>query len=163
MKVAFAGATRGMGRALARLMAENPQGNLSEKQVEYARTIHSSGSDLLGLINEILDLSKIESGKMAVDLTEVSVDELSRDVMTLFKELAEDKDLAFSIEIQPGAPTKVLTDKMRLQQVLRNLLSNAFKFTEQGRIALTVSRVYEGWGPACSALDRADQVLAFAP
>jgi signal transduction histidine kinase/HAMP domain-containing protein/DNA-binding response OmpR family regulator len=147
---------------LARLLADNPDANLSDKQVEFARTIHSSGSDLLGLINEILDLSKIESGKMPVDVTGVGLQGLADDLVGLFRELADDKKLGFEVNISPALPMDIETDGKRLKQVLRNLLSNAFKFTEQGVVELSITPAAAGWGDDRPSLDTAEQVVAFS-
>jgi hypothetical protein len=126
---------------LSRQLADNRPGNLEVKQVEYARTIHQAGADLLELINEILDLAKIESGTMAVELAEVRFDALRDHVERTFRQVAEERGLDFAIELEPGLPDAITTDELRLQQVLRNLLSNAFKFTEQGQVTLKVSSV----------------------
>ena len=148
---------------LSNLLSQNAEGNLSAKQVEFARTIHSSGSDLLTLINEILDLAKIESGTMEVDIRRVPFADLRDYVERNFRQVAEDRGLAFDIELDAGLPESIATDPQRLQQVLRNLLSNAFKFTERGRCdpedRPSVSRAGE---PALDVLNRADAVIAFA-
>ncbi|MFC0471380.1 ATP-binding protein [Halalkalibacter kiskunsagensis] len=119
---------------LAHLLTENKEGNLTEKQVEYADTISRSGKDLLQLINDILDLAKIESGKMTTTPTEVNVKELCIFVERQFSTLALEKDLAFNVQLSNNLPTKLWTDGHRLQQILTNLLSNAFKFTEEGEV-----------------------------
>jgi HAMP domain-containing protein/signal transduction histidine kinase/CheY-like chemotaxis protein len=124
---------------LAKLLADNPEGNLSPKQTEFASTIHTSGGDLLNLINEILDLSKVEAGKMEIDITEVSLLELSEQVERTFSHVAQQKGLKFNVKVAPGLPRTVTTDAQRLQQVLRNLLSNAFKFTEKGQVNMTIA------------------------
>jgi HAMP domain-containing protein/CheY-like chemotaxis protein/signal transduction histidine kinase len=126
---------------LARLLKENKDQNLTEKQVEFASTIHASGQDLLTLINDILDLSKIESGMMEVDLEQTSMGELTEFMRRSFDQLATDKGLSFEIHVGEDAPGTVLTDRTRLQQVLKNLLSNAFKFTSEGSVALTIAAV----------------------
>ena len=118
---------------LAKMLYENPGGNLTEKQVEFARAIHSSGTDLLSLINDILDLSKIESGTMAVEIGRVGFRDIQHDFDSSFRPLAQNKKLDFTIEIAPDLPSYLETDSKRLHQVLRNLLSNAFKFTTRGR------------------------------
>ncbi|HLU68655.1 MAG TPA: response regulator [Kofleriaceae bacterium] len=123
---------------LSRQLADNRPGNLDDKQVEYARTIHQAGSDLLDLINEILDLAKIESGTMAVDLGQVKFDDLRDYVDRTFRQVAEERGLQFDIELDPRLPDDLVTDEMRLKQVLRNLLSNAFKFTEKGTVTLRI-------------------------
>ncbi|MGI8686110.1 MAG: response regulator, partial [Acidimicrobiales bacterium] len=123
---------------LAKLLADNPDGNLTDKQVEFSRTIHTAGSDLLELINDILDLSKVEAGKMDVVIAEVTVENLCATVEQGFRPVADEKKLSFTIERVEGGPDRVVTDEQRLHQVLRNLLSNAFKFTERGSVSLTV-------------------------
>jgi CheY-like chemotaxis protein/two-component sensor histidine kinase len=125
---------------LSQQLASNPQGNLDAKQVKFAETIHDAGSDLLELINEILDLAKIESGTMNVDISAVSLESLADYVDRTFRGTAEEKGLQLDIHLEPDLPASILTDDMRLRQVLRNLLSNACKFTEQGRVELRVSR-----------------------
>jgi HAMP domain-containing protein/signal transduction histidine kinase/DNA-binding response OmpR family regulator len=124
---------------LAKLLSDNIEGNLSPKQVEFASTIHASGGDLLGLINEILDLSKVESGKMEVDITEVPFTETSEYIERTFRQVAKQKGLEFDITLSPDLPNSIRTDAGRLQQVLKNLLANAFKFTDSGRISLDIT------------------------
>jgi signal transduction histidine kinase/DNA-binding response OmpR family regulator/CHASE3 domain sensor protein len=119
---------------LARLLEENKDGNLHKKQVEYAGIIHKSGSDLLKLINDILDLSKIEAGKVEMNIEPVSVRGMVSDLEQLFHVVAEQKNIRFTTEILPGVPEKINTDPQRLEQVIRNLLSNAFKFTPGGGV-----------------------------
>src|SRR5213075_2274169 len=116
---------------LAKLLADNPDGNLNSKQVDFAKTIHESGQDLLTLINDILDLSKIESGMMTISLADVSFNDLSDYIDRNFREVAVDKNLEFTIERTPSLPLVIHTDATRLQQVLKNLLGNAFKFTDR--------------------------------
>ncbi|AHG87608.1 ATP-binding region ATPase domain protein [Gemmatirosa kalamazoonensis] len=147
---------------LARLLADNKEGNLSAKQVEFARTILGSGSDLLNLINDVLDLSKVEAGKMEVHPLDVRVEEVREFAERTFRPLAEQKALDFSIDVLPGTPDSLVTDGQRLNQILKNLLSNAFKFTEHGSITLTVRRAEGGRRFANRVLDTADTVLAFA-
>ena len=125
---------------LSQLLAENKTGNLSEKQQEYAHTIHSAGSDLLTLINDILDLSKVESGKMEVQLEEVSLTDFTQMIEPKFRHLAEQKALAFQIELAPDLPHSLYTDLQKLKQIINNLLSNAFKFTAQGEVKLALRR-----------------------
>ncbi len=146
---------------LAKLLADNPEGNLHEKQVEFAKTIHGSGQDLLTLINDILDLSKIESGMMTVSLTDLPFPEL-RDMMERnFRQVANDRALEFHIDLAPTLPRAVHTDPTRLQQILKNLLGNAFKFTERGGVTLQVETALSGWTQGHDVLDRAASVLAF--
>src|SRR5581483_6423257 len=115
---------------LSQQLAEDSK-NLTEKQIEYAKTIHASGGDLLALINDILDLSKVESGTMTLEIDDVPFTETRQHLERVFRHLAEGKGLSFSIEFDPGTPEQIHTDGKRLEQVLRNLLSNAFKFTER--------------------------------
>ncbi|WP_284348462.1 hybrid sensor histidine kinase/response regulator [Roseisolibacter agri] len=147
---------------LARLLAENKEGNLNPKQVEFARTILGSGSDLLNLINDVLDLSKVEAGKMEVVPTDVRIDSVRDFAERTFRPVAESKGLEFKVEMLPGTPESLVTDGQRLNQVLKNLLSNAFKFTEHGAVTLTVRRAETGRRFANRILDRAETVLAFA-
>jgi CheY-like chemotaxis protein/two-component sensor histidine kinase len=146
---------------LSRLLSDNPEGNLTPKQVEYAGTIHSSGNDLLALINEILDLAKIESGTMELQPAEVPFSSLRDYVDRNFREVAQEKNLDLVIELDPNLPRAIYTDAQRLQQVLRNLLSNAIKFTEQGQVALRVRVATVGWRRDHPILSRAERVIAF--
>lgn len=124
---------------LAKMLAENKSGNLSEKQIEHAQVIHKSGSDLLVLINDILDLSKIEAGKLEFNIEAVSIHEIITDMDSLFSVLAADKGIQFHVELSDGLPENIHTDKIRIEQVIKNLLSNAFKFTPvSGRVTLSV-------------------------
>jgi len=125
---------------LAKLLADNREKNLNEKQTEYARVIHKSGSDLLLLINDILDLSKIESGKIELNTEEIQLSELLNDLQNLFREFANEKGIHFSVKASADAPLSIQTDRMRLDQVLKNLLSNAFKFTpKEGTVMLEIA------------------------
>jgi HAMP domain-containing protein/CheY-like chemotaxis protein/signal transduction histidine kinase len=146
---------------LSKLLSQNPDENLSDRQVEFAKTIHSSGSDLLELINEILDLSKIESGTMDVDAKPVLFGELQSYVERSFREVAFSKGLEFGVSLAPGLPAAIETDPKRLQQVLKNLLSNALKFTEQGAVTLSIELAADGWSRDQAALNRAPAVIAF--
>jgi signal transduction histidine kinase/HAMP domain-containing protein len=146
---------------LSKLLSDNMQGNLSDKQVEFARNIHDAGSDLLGLINDILDLSKIESGTVTLDISEMSFAGLRDQVDRTFSQVAQNKKLDFQVEIDPELPRAMYTDDKRLQQIIKNLLSNAFKFTEKGGVKLRVTRAAEGWNAINEHLNRAGQVLAF--
>ncbi|SOD97411.1 response regulator [Spirosoma fluviale] len=125
---------------LSRLLAENNEDTLTPDQVEYARVIQSSGNGLLGLIDEILDLSKIEAGQMKLDFQDVAVSEITDELQSLFGLVAKEKGLNFSINVNPNVPTVIETDRMRLGQVLKNLLSNAIKFTSGGQVSLTIQR-----------------------
>src|SRR5256714_10993569 len=129
---------------LAKLLAESEE-NLTDKQREFARTIYSSGSDLLDLINEILDLSKIESGMMEVEVGRVMFNDLSEYVERTFRQVAHDKGLEFSVHADALLPPGIYTDQRRLQQVLKNLLSNSFKFTERGRVSINITPATSGW------------------
>src|SRR5258706_3384280 len=125
---------------LSRQLADNAEGNLSDKQIRYAETIRQAGTDLMTLINEILDLAKIESGTMAVEIGAVRFANLRDYVDQTFRQVAEEKGLGFAVELDGGLPASIETDDMRLRQVLRNLLSNAIKFTERGRVHLRIAR-----------------------
>jgi HAMP domain-containing protein/CheY-like chemotaxis protein/signal transduction histidine kinase len=147
---------------LSKLLAENAEGNLTVKQVDFARTVYSAGAELLALINDILDLSKIESGTMSVDLGEVLLTDVKDDLERTFAQVAADKRLELSIEIAPEAGQSMYTDSKRLQQVLRNFLSNAIKFTDAGRVKMKIYQATEGWSAGIPTLDAAERVLAFA-
>jgi signal transduction histidine kinase/DNA-binding response OmpR family regulator/HAMP domain-containing protein len=146
---------------LSRLLAQNSEGTLTDKQVEFAKTIHASGSDLLELINEILDLSKIESGMMDVDAVPVSLADVQSYVDRTFREVAGSKGLQFQVNLDPHTISSVITDQKRVQQVLKNLISNAIKFTEQGSVTLTIEPATSGWTAGHASLDRATNVVAF--
>ncbi|MFP5326008.1 MAG: ATP-binding protein, partial [Acidimicrobiia bacterium] len=147
---------------LAKLLADNAQGNLDEKQVDFARTIFNAGNDLLSLINDILDLSKVEAGKMDVNPTVVEFSMMRAELEDAFRPVATDRGLDFEISLSDTLPVSILTDQQRLLQILRNLLSNAFKFTEEGSVSLRI-----GWAPDAVAylndsLARQQEVLAFS-
>src|SRR5205807_6515279 len=125
---------------LANKLAENSDGNLTQKQTRFAETIHSSGTDLLALITDILDLSKIESGTMVVEPGEVRFADLREYVAKTFRHVADGKGLDLRIELDRDLPELLTTDLRRLQQVLKNLLSNALKFTEKGSVTLRMKR-----------------------
>nr|WP_052390940.1 HAMP domain-containing protein [Streptomyces sp. NRRL B-24484] len=129
---------------LAKLLSDNNEGNLSSKQVEFAETIHGAGSDLLQLINDILDLSKVEAGKMDVRPARIALVQLVDYVEAAFRPLAEDKSLDFAVRVTDDLPVTLHTDEQRLQQVLRNLLSNAVKFTDSGAVDLLIRPVTNG-------------------
>jgi signal transduction histidine kinase/DNA-binding response OmpR family regulator len=143
-------------------LSKNKDANLSSKQIEFAKTIHASGNDLLSLINDILDLSKIESGTVIVDVGEISLRELQDYVERTFRHVADSKKLGFEIERMQNLPRTIQTDAKRLQQILKNLLSNAFKFTEKGQVSLSIEPVSEGWNVENETLNRAKSVLAFS-
>ncbi|MEU9601047.1 HAMP domain-containing protein, partial [Streptomyces sp. NPDC048109] len=144
---------------LAQLLAQNPSRNLTPKQVEYAGIIHSAGSDLLQLINDILDLSKVEAGKMDVSPERVTLRQLIEYVEATFRPMTGQKGLEFTVTTAPGAPADLLTDDSRLRQVLRNLLSNAVKFTERGGVELSVEPAPDDEVPA--GVVRGGPVVAF--
>jgi len=144
---------------LSQILATNKQNNLDQKQMEAARTINSSGAELLTLINEILDLSKVEAGKIELFVEEVGIDRLVADVQRLFKNIAEEKQLTFEIVVDDALPKTIYTDGQRVQQILRNLLTNAFKFTHSGMVSLLISRPPS---PLASLLGGADSLIAFA-
>lgn len=125
---------------LSKLLGDNPDDNLTDEQVNYARTIHSSGNDLLGLINDILDLSKIEAGHVQVRPETVALERLATDLRPLFQPVADERGLQFAISIAPDCPVTIDTDRQRLEQILKNLLANAFKFTEAGSVRLLIER-----------------------
>ena len=129
---------------LAKLLGDNPGGNLTDKQIEFANTIHNAGAELLGLINDILDLSKVEAGKMDLHVAEVSVAEELGALERSFAPVAEEKGLSFELDFAESALPVIVTDQQRLQQVLKNLLSNAFKFTETGGVVLRVEQAPPG-------------------
>jgi signal transduction histidine kinase/CheY-like chemotaxis protein/HAMP domain-containing protein len=143
-------------------LSRNADGNLSSRQVEFARTIHSAGNDLLMLINDILDLSKIESGTVVVDVSELHFDDLQHYVERNFRHVAEAKNVGFVVLLGEQLPKSIVTDAKRLQQILKNLLSNAFKFTHRGQVTLTIDHADGGWGPENEELERAHEVLAFS-
>jgi signal transduction histidine kinase/HAMP domain-containing protein len=147
---------------LAKLLSDNPDGNLTQKQVEYTRTIYSAGTDLLSLINDILDLAKIESGTMSVEIDQMLFPELREHMERTFRQVAQDKKLHFTVEFDSNLPKTFYTDSKRLQQVLKNLLANAFKFTEQGEISLRAEVATQGWTPDQETLNRASSVIAFS-
>jgi HAMP domain-containing protein/CheY-like chemotaxis protein/signal transduction histidine kinase len=146
---------------LGQQLTENPDGNLSYKQVEFARTIHGAGTDLLNLISDILDLSKIESGTVSVEAEEVYFSNLLEMIARPFRHEAENRRLQFDVSIAPNLDRTIITDSKRLQQVLKNLLSNAFKFTAEGGVRLAVSPAASGWNPDHPTLSHAPAVVSF--
>jgi CheY-like chemotaxis protein/signal transduction histidine kinase/HAMP domain-containing protein len=146
---------------LGQQLTENPDGNLSSKQVEFARTIHGAGTDLLNLISDILDLSKIESGTVTVDAEEILTSNLLETVGRPFRHEAENRQLSFNIDVDPNLGRSIVTDSKRLQQVLKNLLSNAFKFTAEGGVRLSVSAAVGGWSAEHPVLNQSPAVIAF--
>ncbi|MGA9939686.1 MAG: HAMP domain-containing protein [Candidatus Acidiferrales bacterium] len=147
---------------LGQQLSDNPEGNLTPKQVEFSRTIHGAGTDLLNLISDILDLSKIESGTVSVEAEEVFFAGLLDMVARPFRHEAENRRLTFEVQTDPNLSRSLVTDAKRLQQVLKNLLSNAFKFTEQGSVRLAVSVAENGWSEDHPVLSRAASVVSFA-
>ncbi|HEX8709009.1 MAG TPA: HAMP domain-containing protein [Pyrinomonadaceae bacterium] len=147
---------------LSRQLSENVEQNLTQKQVQFAETIYSSGADLLSLINDILDLSKIESGMMGIDVAEVPFAQITEQLDRSFRQVALDKNLQFNLERDEKLPPMIKTDEKRLQQILKNLLSNAFKFTEQGQVTLRVEPVRSGMRFYQETLNRAEHVIAFS-
>ena len=145
---------------LARLLAENTEQNLTAKQIDFATTIHSAGTDLLALIDDILDLAKIEAGRMDVDPHEVSFEEVCSHAEQTFRPQAAEKHLEFTVDIGDDVPDVFVTDSQKLQQVLRNLLSNAVKFTDRGKVSLTLRRVTDMMF-GIPTLDNAPAVYAF--
>ncbi|MEH2175346.1 hybrid sensor histidine kinase/response regulator [Nostoc sp.] len=147
---------------LAKLLTDNIDRNLTAKQVEYSQTIYSAGTDLLALINDILDLAKIESGTMSIDMTQMPLTDLGEQIERTFRQIAQSKGLGFAIEFTPELPNSIYTDVKRIQQVLKNLLSNAFKFTEQGEVRLRIAVAKLGWSNDNETLNRAQLVIAFS-
>ena len=146
---------------LGQQLTDNPEGNLTGKQVEFARTIHGAGTDLLNLISDILDLSKIESGTVTVDAEEMFFSNLVDMVGRPFRHEAETRQLSFEVHTDPNLGRSITTDAKRLQQVLKNLLSNAFKFTDHGGIRLNVTAALGGWSSEHPVLSSAPMVVAF--
>ncbi len=146
---------------LGQQLTDNPEGNLTERQVEYARTIHGAGTDLLNLISDILDLSKIESGTVSVEAEDVHFSSLLESVARPFRHEAERRRVGFRLSLDDRLGRTIHTDTKRLQQVLKNLLSNAFKFTTVGRVSLSVSLAHDGWSPDNPTLTEAPAVVSF--
>ncbi|HJU76334.1 MAG TPA: response regulator, partial [Sphingomicrobium sp.] len=147
---------------LSKLLADNAQGNLNEKQIEFARTINSAGSDLLNLINDILDLSKVESGTVTIEVGEMPLAHLKQHMERTFRQLAADKGLDFNVKFDPKLPETIRTDEKRLQQIVLNLLSNAFKFTSKGSVTLGVRCADKGWSPNHPVLRNASRAIEIA-
>jgi len=147
---------------LSQQLAENAVGNLSGKQVEFSRNINSSGSDLLHLINDILDLSKIESGTVTVEVEEIPFAGLRDNIDRNFRHVAEAKNLPLNVRFSEELPPFMDSDPKRLQQILKNLLSNAVKFTAQGQVEVRVALATQGWSFDHAVLSKAQQVVAFA-
>ena len=145
---------------LAEQLEENPDRNLTDTQVEYAKVIHTSGKDLLDLLNSILDLAKAESGTATVTMTPVTLAELHDALVLEFEHVARRKELGLTVDIAIGAPDLIVTDPQRLRQVLTNLLANAFKFTDQGKVQVLVDRAEAGWNPSVASLAGAPSVIS---
>jgi HAMP domain-containing protein/signal transduction histidine kinase/CheY-like chemotaxis protein len=147
---------------LSQQLAENVPGNLSDRQVEFSKNINSSGSDLLNLINDILDLSKIESGTVTLEVEEITFSRLRENIERNFRHVAEAKNLPFHVHFTPDLPRFMESDDKRLQQILKNLLSNAVKFTTKGHVQMKVGVATQGWSADHPGLSKADKVVAFA-
>jgi len=144
---------------LSKLLSDNAQGNLNDKQVEFAKTINSAGSDLLNLINDILDLSKVESGTVSIEVGDMPMQHLKQHMERTFRQLAADKGLDFNVKFDSKLPETIRTDEKRLQQIVLNLLSNAFKFTSKGSVTLGVRSTSKGWSPSHPVLRSADRAI----
>ncbi|HKE93648.1 MAG TPA: response regulator, partial [Povalibacter sp.] len=147
---------------LSKLLADNADTNLTGKQIEFAQTINRAGTELLALINDILDLSKIESGTVTLDVGTVRFGEVADNLRRTFEQVATDRKLSFRIELDSALPPAMTTDEKRLQQIIKNLLSNAFKFTHEGGVVLTIRRARSGWSPANQLLNGAHAVVAYS-
>ncbi|MCW2527271.1 MAG: two-component hybrid sensor and regulator [Pseudonocardiales bacterium] len=147
---------------LAEQLQDNPDDNMTETQVEYATVIHSSGLELLDLLNGILDLAKVESGTVVTESAEVSLSSLSNALLREFELVARGKGLGYSVEVTADCPDIIVTDPQRLRQILKNLLSNAFKFTEHGRVDLVIGPAADSWNSDIPSLSQARSVVAFA-
>jgi signal transduction histidine kinase/HAMP domain-containing protein/CheY-like chemotaxis protein len=146
---------------LSRLLAENEDGVLTPRQVEFAQTIHSAGNDLLSLINDILDLSKVEAGRMELDLAPIALTDIIEDSERAFRPVAEQNALEFKVELDPELPPAIVSDDQRLKQILKNLLSNAFKFTHSGGVTLALTPAPEEQTFGAESLRSAERVIAF--
>ena len=147
---------------LAQQLEDNPEDNMTDTQVEYASVIHSSGKELLGLLNSILDLAKVESGTVTLEMADVSVEELRVALLREFEPVAQGKALGYSVAIAPDCPESLVTDPQRLRQILKNLLANAFKFTDQGNVHVQIGVADRGWNREMESLVRAPSVVAFS-
>lgn len=146
---------------LSHNLSRNKKGNLTDEQIDSARVIHSSGNDLLELINDILDLSKIEAGRVEVEVSDVSLHDLTERLLSTFQAMTDDKGLVFTADVDPKAPAHITTDRQRLDQILRNLISNAIKFTEKGGISVTIRPISGDDAPTREGLS-AEKALAIA-
>ncbi|MDY6948915.1 MAG: response regulator, partial [Pseudomonadota bacterium] len=147
---------------LSKLLADNADANLTHKQIEFAQTINRAGTELLALINDILDLSKIESGTVTLDVSTVHFAEVVDNLQRSFEQVASDRKLQLKIEVDPSLPRTMITDEKRLQQILKNLLSNAFKFTHEGGVELSIHRASNGWNVSNQSLNAASSVVAYS-
>jgi signal transduction histidine kinase/HAMP domain-containing protein/FixJ family two-component response regulator len=147
---------------LAQQLEDNPDHNMTDTQVEYASVIRASGNDLLNLLNSILDLAKVESGTVTVEMTDLSVGELRGALLREFEHVAQGKGLGYSIDLAPDSPEDIVTDPQRLRQILKNLLANAFKFTEHGEVHVQVSLADNGWNRETVSLAQASSVVAIS-
>ncbi len=147
---------------LSKLLADNVDSNLTSKQIGFAQTINRAGTELLALINDILDLSKIESGTVTLDVSTVHFAEVVDNLQRSFEQVASDRKLQLKIELDPSLPRTMITDEKRLQRILKNLLSNAFKFTHEGGVELSIYRASNGWNPANQSLNVASSVVAYS-
>jgi signal transduction histidine kinase len=147
---------------LAQQLADNPDRNLTATQVEYASVIHTSGKDLLELLNSILDLAKVESGTVTVELHDVSLGQLRTDLQREFEHVAQGKSLGYTVTLAPGSPAVILSDQQRLRQILNNLLANAFKFTERGDVNVEIGPATAGWSRDNQSLSASPSVIAMA-
>ncbi len=147
---------------LAQQLADNPDNNMTDTQVEYASVIHSSGKELLALLNSILDLAKVESGTVLAEMADVSVGELRLALLREFEPVAQGKGLGYSIDLAPGSPEVIVTDLQRLRQILKNLLANAFKFTDRGNVRVQIGLAENGWSREVATLVTAPSVVALS-
>ena len=147
---------------LAGELKANPEKNLTDAQIEYATIIQSSGSDLLRLLNDVLDLAKVESGTVTIEIDDMPLPELEEALEREFRPVADQKGISFSVELAADAPPSIATDPGRLRQVLKNLLANAFKFTEHGDVTVRISRAHNGWSATNDGLRGAADVTAFS-
>ncbi len=147
---------------LAQQLEENPEHNMTDVQVEYASVIRASGNDLLSLLNSILDLAKVESGTVSIEVCELSVEHLRNSLLREFEPVAQGKGLSFSVELATGSPGFLVTDPQRLAQIVKNLLANAFKFTDRGHVQVRVNVADSGWSPEVESLAKASSVVAIS-
>ena len=147
---------------LAEQLQDNPENTMTETQVEYASVILAAGQDLLGLLNSILDQAKAESGTVMVDIVDVPLTELRATLLREFDPIADGRNVGYAIDIGAGVPRTIATDPQRLGQILKNLLANAFKFTERGKVQLNITLAESGWNPALHSLADSPSVIAFS-